>query len=67
MDVFEDEPVLDGNHPLLRMPNALCTPHLGYVVQEDYEIIYNTAIDSILGYAAGKPVNVINPEALVRK
>jgi D-3-phosphoglycerate dehydrogenase len=67
VDVFEDEPVVGGNHPLLKMPNALCTPHLGYVVQGSYESIYGTAIDSILAFAAGRPVNVINPEALTKR
>ena len=64
VDVYEDEPVVGGNHPLLKMANALCTPHLGYVVQSSYENFYDTVIDSILGFAAGKPVNVLNPEAL---
>lgn len=62
VDVFEDEPVVGGNHPLLKMPNVICTPHLGYVVHGTYEYLYGTAIDSILGFASGKPVNVLNPE-----
>ena len=64
VDVYEEEPVVGGNHPLLKLPNALCTPHLGYVVQSAYENMYNTVIDSILAFAAGKPVNIKNPEAL---
>ena len=67
VDVYEDEPVLGGNHPLLKMPNVLCTPHLGGTVQAAYERVYNPMIDSILGFAAGKPVNIINPEALRRR
>ena len=66
VDVFEDEPVV-GGHALLKMPNAVCTPHLGYVVQSTYELYYATVIDSILAYASGKPANVINPEALSGK
>ena len=58
--------LLGGNHPLIKMPNALCTPHLGYVTQDGYENLYGTAIDSILGFVAGKPVNVLNPEALAK-
>jgi D-3-phosphoglycerate dehydrogenase len=66
IDVYEDEPVTGGDHPLLKMPNALCTPHLGYVEQATYESYYGTAIDSILAFAAGKPANVLNPEALTK-
>ena len=64
VDVYEEEPVLGGNHPLLHMPNALCTPHLGYAVDEKYENFYRTAIDNILAFASGKPINVYNAEAL---
>lgn len=64
VDVFEVEPVVNGNHPLLKMPNVICTPHLGYAVTNTFENLYNSAIDSILGFAAGKPVNVLNPEVL---
>jgi D-3-phosphoglycerate dehydrogenase / 2-oxoglutarate reductase len=59
VDVYEKEPVLDGNHPLLKLPNVVCTPHLGYVEQETYETLFSTAIDQILAYAEGKPKNVI--------
>jgi D-3-phosphoglycerate dehydrogenase len=64
VDVYEEEPVLNGNHPLLRMANVICTPHLGYVADTMFENFYNKAIDSILGFASGKPVNVLNPEVL---
>jgi D-3-phosphoglycerate dehydrogenase len=64
VDVFEEEPVLNGDHPLLKMPNVICTPHLGYAVTSTFEGLYGAAIDSILGYAAGAPVNVLNPEVL---
>jgi D-3-phosphoglycerate dehydrogenase len=64
VDVYEEEPVTGGNHPLLKMPNVICTPHLGYVEKSTYENYYATVIDSILGFAAGKPVNMLNPEAL---
>lgn len=64
VDVFEQEPVLNGDHPLLKMPNVICTPHLGYAVTSTFEGMYGAAIDSLLGYAAGKPVNVLNPEVL---
>jgi D-3-phosphoglycerate dehydrogenase len=64
VDVFEDEPVLGGAHPLLKMHNAICTPHLGYVERDSYESYYNDAVEQIVAYAEGKPINVVNPEAL---
>jgi D-3-phosphoglycerate dehydrogenase len=62
VDVFDDEPVLGGNHPLLKIENALCTPHLGYVDRDTYEKYYGGAVDAILAFAEGKPVNLLNPE-----
>lgn len=67
VDVYEDEPVLGGDHPLLKMPNAICTPHLGYAVREGYEHHFNGVIANILAFALGNPVNIINPEALGRR
>src|SRR6478672_13680571 len=64
VDVYEEEPVVGGAHPLLALPNALCTPHLGYAVDYQFERIYNVAIHHILAFAAGKPENIINPQAL---
>lgn len=67
VDVYEEEPVLGAAHPLLHMPNVLCTPHLGYAVQEKFEAFYRTAAENILAFAAGKPINVYNEEALGRR
>ena len=64
VDVYEDEPVRDKTHPLLNMPNVICTPHLGYVTREEYETQFIDIFDQILAYAAGKPINVINTEVL---
>jgi D-3-phosphoglycerate dehydrogenase / 2-oxoglutarate reductase len=64
VDVYEDEPVVDKTHPLLNMPNVICTPHLGYVTREEYETQFIDIFDQILAYAAGKPINVINTEVL---
>jgi D-3-phosphoglycerate dehydrogenase / 2-oxoglutarate reductase len=64
VDVFEEEPVRDTAHPLLNMENVVCTPHLGYVSREEYELAFTDIFDQINAYAAGKPVNVVNPEAL---
>jgi D-3-phosphoglycerate dehydrogenase / 2-oxoglutarate reductase len=67
VDVYEDEPVIGAAHPLLKVDNVVCTPHLGYVEQDTYEAYYGRAVDHILAYAAGKPINVINPEAVGKK
>jgi len=67
VDVYEKEPVLGGDHPLLNMENAICTPHLGYVTRESYEEYYAVVVDDIVAFAAGKPSNVLNPEAIGRK
>ncbi len=64
VDVYEEEPMLDPQHPLLKMANVVCTPHLGYVEREGYERIFSAAFDQILAFIAGKPFNVINPDAL---
>lgn len=64
VDVYESEPVLGGDHPLLKLPNALCTPHLGYVEKGNYELYFGTAFDNVVAFAEGKPVNIANPEVL---
>ena len=67
VDVFEDEPVIGAAHPLLKLDNALCTPHLGYVESDSYESYYDAAVDQIVAYAQGKSMSVVNPEALRTK
>jgi D-3-phosphoglycerate dehydrogenase len=64
VDVYEEEPLRDTRHPLLNMDNVVCTPHLGYVTREDHEIAFAEIFDQINAYAAGAPINVVNPEAL---
>jgi D-3-phosphoglycerate dehydrogenase len=64
VDVYEDEPLTDTAHPLLNMPNVVCTPHIGYVSREEYEIQFSDIFDQIVAYAAGNPINVVNPEVL---
>jgi D-3-phosphoglycerate dehydrogenase len=66
VDVYEQEPVVDGRHPLLRMDNAICTPHLGYATQEQLEEIFEVLVDNVLSYAAGKPAGVVNVSLLDR-
>src|SRR5262249_37847441 len=64
VDVFEQEPLRDPKHPLLNMPNVVCTPHIGYVTRDEYEIQFADIFAQITAYAAGKPVHVINPSVL---
>ena len=64
VDVYEDEPVVDAQHPLLTMDNVVCTPHIGYVERDGYEGQFASSFGQIVAFAAGKPINVINPEAL---
>jgi D-3-phosphoglycerate dehydrogenase len=64
VDVYEEEPLTDIHHPLLTMDNVVCTPHIGYVTREEYEIQLADIFDQIIAYASGKPINVVNPEVL---
>lgn len=64
IDVYEDEPVLNASHPLIGMDNVVCTPHLGYVEEGTYEAYYSAAVEQILAFIAGKPINVANPDVL---
>src|SRR5204862_4468584 len=66
VDVYEDEPVLGGRHPLLSMDNVICAPHLGYVERDALEHMLAGIFEQILAFANGKPINVQNPEALRR-
>jgi D-3-phosphoglycerate dehydrogenase len=61
VDVYEDEPVVDKSHPLLGMKNVVCTPHIGYVTRDDYEVQFSEIFDQIAAYCAGTPINVVNP------
>ena len=64
VDVFEQEPLVDTDHPLLTMDNVVCTPHIGYVTRDEYELQFSDVFDQITAYAAGTPTNVVNPGAL---
>jgi len=63
VDVFEKEPLRDPADPLLAMDNVVCTPHIGYVTREEYELQFADVFDQINAYAAGAPINVVNPSA----
>jgi D-3-phosphoglycerate dehydrogenase len=64
VDVYEEEPLRDTAHPLLNMANVVATPHIGYVTKEEYNTQFTDIFDQILAYAAGSPINVVNPDAL---
>jgi D-3-phosphoglycerate dehydrogenase len=64
VDVFEDEPVRDSSHPLLTLDNVVATPHIGYVTKDEYEIQFADIFDQIVAFAAGTPINVVNPDVL---
>ena len=63
VDVFETEPILQG-HALLRLENCICTPHIGYVEQNSYEMYFGAAFDNVINFIKGTPTNIINPGAL---
>lgn len=64
VDVFDDEPIYDTNYELLKMPNVVCTPHLGYVEENSYELYFGKAFENIINYINGQPTNIANPEVL---
>ncbi|HSH88428.1 MAG TPA: D-2-hydroxyacid dehydrogenase family protein [Ramlibacter sp.] len=63
VDVFESEPILQG-HALLRLENCICTPHIGYVEADNYELIFGAAFDNVVNFIRGTPTNIVNPGAL---
>lgn len=58
VDVYENEPAI--GHPLLQLENAICTPHLGYVEKDSYELYFDAAFEQLLAYAAGQPLNLVS-------
>lgn len=67
IDVYEEEPVTGGRHALLSMENVVCTPHLGYVTREEYEVQFSDIFDQVVAFAAGSPINVVNLGALGKR
>ena len=63
VDVFETEPILQG-HALLRLENCICTPHIGYVEQDSYEMYFGAAFENVINFIQGTPTHIVNPEAL---
>jgi D-3-phosphoglycerate dehydrogenase / 2-oxoglutarate reductase len=66
VDVFEQEPLRDPNHSLLTMDNVVCTPHIGYVTRDEFEIQFSDVFDQIVAYGQGRFINVVNPAVLTR-
>jgi D-3-phosphoglycerate dehydrogenase len=64
VDVYETEPLRDPHDPLLTLPNVVCTPHIGYVTRDEYELQFSDVFDQIVAYASGRPTNVVNPAVL---
>ena len=64
VDVYEDEPLVDVDNPLLLMDNVVCTPHIGYVTRDEWELQFSDVFDQINAYAGGSPTNVVNTDAL---
>jgi D-3-phosphoglycerate dehydrogenase len=67
VDVYEKEPLRDTGDPLLNMSNVVCTPHIGYVTRDEYELQFTDIFDQIVAYAAGTPTNVVNPDVMGKR
>ena len=67
MDVYDQEPIVDGDHPFLTMPNVVCTPHLGWAEWENFELYFSETFEQITAYAAGQPLRLANPTVVRRK
>ena len=67
VDVYEKEPLRDVNDPLLNLPNAICTPHIGYVTRDEYQLQFTDIFDQIVAYAGGTPTNVVNPDVMGKR
>jgi len=66
VDVYETEPLTDRDDPLVSLPNVVCTPHIGYVTRDEWELQFNDVFRQINAFADGHPMNVVNPEATPR-
>jgi D-3-phosphoglycerate dehydrogenase / 2-oxoglutarate reductase len=64
VDVYDQEPLRDPADPLLQLPNVVCTPHIGYVTRDDYELAFTDIFEQIVAFERGAPINVVNPEVL---
>ena len=64
VDVFDEEPLRDASDPLLQLDNVVCTPHIGYVTRDEWELHFRDIFDQVIAYAAGSPTNVVNADVL---
>jgi D-3-phosphoglycerate dehydrogenase len=67
LDVFDVEPLVDPNDPQLTMDNVICTPHVGYVTVDEWEVQFSDIFDQITSFATGTPTNVVNPLVLTHR
>jgi D-3-phosphoglycerate dehydrogenase len=67
VDVYEQEPIVGGNHPFLAMPNVLCTPHLGWAEWPNFELYFCEAFEQIVAYERGQPLRLGNPDVRPRR
>ena len=67
VDVYDEEPLRDVDDPLLRLDTVVCTPHIGYVTRDEWELQFSDIFEQIVAFAAGSPVNVVNPDVLDRR
>ena len=67
LDVYDQEPMTDTENPLLHMDNVVCTPHIGYVTRDEWEVQFSDVFDQINAFAAGTPTNVVNPDVLANR
>ena len=67
VDVYDEEPLLDDDDPLLTLDNIVCTPHIGYVTRDEWELQFADIFDQVTAYAAGSPTNVVNPDVLAHR
>ncbi|QJP14131.1 D-2-hydroxyacid dehydrogenase family protein [Starkeya sp. ORNL1] len=65
LDVYNDEP-LPRDHPYRHLPNVLATPHIGYVIRENYELYYGETVENIQAFLAGRPIRVLGPDGKIR-
>jgi D-3-phosphoglycerate dehydrogenase len=61
VDVYEEEPITGGNHPFLKMPNVLCTPHLGWAEWDNFELYFRECFEQIVKFDKGEPLRLGNP------
>ena len=67
VDVYENEPIIGGNHPLLKMPNVVCTHHIAWAEYDTFELYFGEAFENLVAFAGGTPRSVVNPEVLAKR